>query len=64
MAWSPTRRANAGVDGVGQSGDYATLNSNPPRDGTERPIALECQMFDHLGVQVRLDHDKPPPAVG
>jgi hypothetical protein len=34
MAWSPARRANAGVDGVGQPGDYATLNSNPPRDGT------------------------------
>jgi hypothetical protein len=37
MAWSPARRANAGVNGVGQPGDYATLNSNPPRDGTPDP---------------------------
>jgi len=41
MAWSPARRANAGVDGVGQPGDYATLNSNPPRDGTGLAAALE-----------------------
>jgi hypothetical protein len=38
MAWSPARRANAGVDGVGQPGDYATLNSNPPRDGTDEAV--------------------------
>ena len=34
MAWSPARRANAGIDRVGQPGDYATPNSNQPRDAT------------------------------
>src|SRR3954454_10366784 len=34
MAWSPARRANAGIDRVGQPGDYATPDSNQPRDAT------------------------------
>src|SRR4051812_42301570 len=34
MAWSPARRANTGFDWVGQSGDYATPNSNQPCDST------------------------------
>ena len=38
MAWSPARRANAGIDRVGQPGDYATPNSNQPRDATDRPV--------------------------
>src|SRR3954447_4354904 len=35
MAWSPARRASAGLVRVGQPGDYATPNSNQPRDGTQ-----------------------------
>src|SRR3954469_1629078 len=34
MAWSPARRASAGLVRVGQPGDYATPNPNQPRDGT------------------------------
>src|SRR4051794_34194874 len=34
MAWSPLRRSNAGISRVEHPGDYATLNSNHPRDGT------------------------------
>src|SRR3954453_7281759 len=34
MAWSPARRASTGLVRVGQPGDYATPNSNQPRDGT------------------------------
>src|SRR3954451_10975374 len=34
MAWSPAQRANAGIERVGQPGDYATPNSNQPRDAT------------------------------
>src|SRR3954454_4622997 len=34
MAWSPARRASAGLVRAGQRGDYATPNSNQPRDGT------------------------------
>src|SRR3954470_2516154 len=37
MAWSPARRANAGIDRVGQPGDYATPDSNQPRDATPEP---------------------------
>src|SRR3954451_19675457 len=38
MAWSPLRRSNAGISRVEHPGDYATLNSNHPRDGTQREI--------------------------
>ena len=34
MAWSPVRRVNAGILRVKHPGDYATRNSNNPRDGT------------------------------
>src|SRR5258705_10174638 len=34
MAWSPVRRFNAGRFEVDHPGDYATLNSYQPRDGT------------------------------
>jgi hypothetical protein len=34
MAWSPGRRFNAGRFEVKHPGDYATLNSYQPRDGT------------------------------
>jgi hypothetical protein len=34
MAWSPVRRTNAGRFGVDHPGDYATLNSYHPVDGT------------------------------
>jgi hypothetical protein len=34
MAWSPVRRANAGILRVEHPGDYANLNSNHLRDGT------------------------------
>jgi hypothetical protein len=43
MAWSPIRRANAGSFEVGHPGDYATPNSNQPRDGTR-----EQQRGGHL----------------
>src|SRR5436305_13850989 len=48
MAWSPARRANAGIDRVGQPGDYATPNSNQPRDATDgaQPTA---QLSDRAG---------------
>ena len=36
MAWSPVRRFNAGRFEVGHPGDYATLNSYQPSDGTRR----------------------------
>jgi len=40
MAWSPVRRFNAGFE-VEHPGDYATINSYQPRDGTSAPnIAL------------------------
>jgi hypothetical protein len=35
MAWSPVRRTNAGRFEVDHPGDYATLNSYHPVDGTE-----------------------------
>jgi hypothetical protein len=34
MAWSPVRRTNAGRFEVDHPGDYATLNSYQPSDGT------------------------------
>ena len=34
MAWSPARRSNARQFEVEHPGDYATLNSNQPRDRT------------------------------
>src|SRR3954454_18736258 len=34
MAWSPVRRTNAGRFEVDHPGDYATLNSYHPVDGT------------------------------
>jgi hypothetical protein len=34
MAWSPVRRFNAGRFEVEHPGDYATLNSYHPSDGT------------------------------
>jgi len=34
MAWSPVRRTNAGRFEVDHPGDYATLNSYHPADGT------------------------------
>src|SRR3954451_19545597 len=37
MAWSPARCASTGLVRVGQPGDYATPNSNQPRDGPRRP---------------------------
>jgi hypothetical protein len=37
MAWSPVRRFNAGRFEVEHPGDYATLNSYQPRDGTLGP---------------------------
>src|SRR3954469_1561246 len=40
MAWSPARRANAGIDRVGQPGDYATPDSNQPRDATRAACFL------------------------
>src|SRR3954451_20708406 len=43
MAWSPARRANAGIERVGQPGDYATPNSNHPRDAT-----FEAGLADNL----------------
>ena len=36
MAWSPVRRVNAGILRVKHPGDYATRNSNNPRDGTSK----------------------------
>jgi hypothetical protein len=35
MAWSPVRRANAGISRVEHPGDYATPNPNHLRDGTQ-----------------------------
>src|SRR3954449_4782647 len=48
MAWSPARRANAGFDWVGQSGDYATPNSNQPCDST---IITKLRQVDVLVSQ-------------
>jgi hypothetical protein len=39
MAWSPARRSNAGWFEVDHPGDYATLNSHQPSDGTARVVA-------------------------
>src|SRR3954449_2178032 len=47
MAWSPARRANAGVDWVGQSGDYATRNSNQPCDSTHDAAQETHARGDH-----------------
>jgi hypothetical protein len=38
MAWSPVRRTNAGRFEVDHPGDYATLNSYHPVDGTGSAI--------------------------
>jgi hypothetical protein len=38
MAWSPVRRTNAGRFEVDHPGDYATLNSYHPVDGTCSPV--------------------------
>src|SRR6266705_3023301 len=45
MAWSPVRRSNAGRFEVDHPGDYATLNSYQPRDGTfgGSPIGLAIE---------------------
>src|SRR3954469_5999872 len=45
MAWSPARRANAGIDRVGQPGDYATPDSNQPRDATNTYGACDMQEY-------------------
>jgi hypothetical protein len=64
MAWSPARRANAGVDGVGQPGDYATLNSNPPRDGTDAGCRVDYR-FGRDGLAAEKYHRRAlSPGVG
>jgi len=49
MAWSPVRRANAGILRVEHPGDYANLNSNHLRDGTQRQLAAASILIIHLG---------------
>jgi hypothetical protein len=51
MAWSPARRASTGLVRVGQPGDYATPNSNQPRDGTT-PDIVGFLLFDGTGKRV------------
>jgi hypothetical protein len=41
MAWSPVRRTNVGRFEVDHPGDYATLNSYHPDDGTASQSQLE-----------------------
>src|SRR4051794_26930243 len=63
MAWSPAQRANAGLVRVRQPGDYATLNSNQPRDSTGADAPglsaatvrrlTETWQAEHLGWQER-----------
>ena len=51
MAWSPVRRFNAGQFEVGHPGDYATLNSYQPSDGTIlHSLALLLSLFLARGV--------------
>src|SRR3954453_23010747 len=55
MAWSPARRASTGLVRVGQPGDYATPNSNQPRDGTKaRQSATETPEEGTLGQTATL----------
>ena len=49
MAWSPVRRTNAGRFEVDHPGDYATLNSYHPADGTG-PGILNCCTSGNLGL--------------
>jgi hypothetical protein len=56
MAWSPLRRFNAGFVWVEQPGDYATLNSNQPRDGT-----ILRQKNTQLGIQHFVFKNLPTP---
>src|SRR3954470_8452953 len=55
MAWSPARRASTGLVRVGQPGDYATPNSNQPRDGP-RHEAGGTVVPDPDLTQHELDH--------
>src|SRR5215213_8206966 len=61
MAWSPARRANTGFDWVGQSGDYATRNSNQPRDSTNQSNECVTALVRLLRVTLLFD-DAPHPA--
>src|SRR5258708_9749030 len=45
MAWSPVRRFNAGRFEVDHPGDYATLNSYQPRDGTLSSNGMQNAAF-------------------
>jgi hypothetical protein len=42
MAWSPAWRSNAKRFEVDHPGDYATLNSHQPSDGTSQFMNLQC----------------------
>src|SRR4051794_30790242 len=53
MAWSPARRANAGIDRVGQPGDYATPDSNQPRDATARARGWHRRTEDAVVARLR-----------
>src|SRR3954447_20548495 len=58
MAWSPARRANAGIDRVGQPGDYATPDSNQPRDATDaEELRHITRDFGDPGAKVHLGRD-------
>src|SRR5438067_6881501 len=65
MAWSPARRANAGIDRVGQPGDYATPNSNQPRDATLEHYASDgrTSVAHSNGLAARVRHQPPTPAL-
>jgi len=63
MAWSPVRRFNAGRFEVDHPGDYATLNSHQPRDGTNvfierlwRSLKYECVFLNafQTGSEARM----------
>src|SRR6188474_770671 len=56
MAWSPVRRTNAGRFEVDHPGDYATLNSYHPVDGTadnekvHTGATVRARMFGRTGL--------------
>jgi len=56
MAWSPVRRTNAGRFEVDHPGDYATLNSYHPADGTA------ARAYEFNGLALRRESDGGMPA--
>src|SRR5271165_3890543 len=59
MAWSPARRANAGIMWVSKPGDYA--NPFPPHPGRHHDRRLPCSIEDRLIGPIGAQPDREIP---